>query len=187
MYTELELIAGLKERDLNVMKHLYANYYPMIRDLIQKNGGSEDDASDIFQDGMVVLYQKSQDPQFSWTSTLKTFLYAVCKNKWLMHLRKKRNKAMVDLDDNVEIMTTLNVQNELIMHEKKELMRLHFGQLGSDCQEVLRRFFDGDSLRQIAEVMNFTEAYAKKRKFICQQKLIAAISADPIYNELSAS
>ena len=73
------------------------------------------------------------------------------------------------------------------MNEKKELMRLHFGQLGADCQEVLRRFFDGDSLRQIAEVMNFTEAYAKKRKFICQQKLIAAISADPIYNELSAS
>ena len=93
------------------MKHLYANYYPMIRDLIQKNGGSEDDASDIFQDGMVVLYQKSQDPQFSWTSTLKTFLYAVCKNKWLMHLRKKRNNATLDLDDSVEVTTTLNVQN----------------------------------------------------------------------------
>lgn len=187
MYTELQLIAGLKKRDLSVMKHLYANYYPMIRDLIQKNGGSEDDASDIFQEGMVVLYQKSQDHDFTWTSKLKTFLYAVCKNKWLMHLRKKRNSETVTLTDNLEISSSLNVQDDLIMLEKKELMRMHFSQLGADCQEVLRRFFDGDSLRQIAAVMNFTEAYAKKRKFVCQQRLIQAISADPIYNELSAS
>jgi RNA polymerase sigma factor (sigma-70 family) len=187
MYTELELIAGLKERDLNVMKHLYANYYPMIRDLIQKNGGSEDDAADIFQEGMVVLYQKSQDHDFTWSSTLKTFLYAVCKNKWLMQLRKKRKSDTVTLEDSLEISSSVNVQNDLIMYEKKELMRTHFSQLGADCQEVLRRFFDGDSLRQIAEVMNFTEAYAKKRKFICQQRLIQAISADPIYNELSTS
>lgn len=187
MYTELELVAGLKERDLRVMKHLYANYFLMIRDLIQKNGGSEDDASDIFQEGMVVLYQKSQDLDFNWTSSLRTFLYAVCKNKWLMQLRKKRNSATVDLDDSVEISSTINIHHELIMHEKKELMRTHFGQLGADCQEVLRRFFAGDSLSQIAAVMNFTEAYAKKRKFICQQKLIQAISTDPIYNELKAS
>ncbi len=66
-------------------------------------------------------------------------------------------------------------------------MRKHFLRLGSKCQTVLQMFFEGESLRKIAEAMNFTESYAKKRKFVCQQRLIQAISEDPLFKELSTS
>ncbi|NND34809.1 MAG: sigma-70 family RNA polymerase sigma factor [Saprospiraceae bacterium] len=187
MYTELELINGLKKRDVIVVKHLYVTYYPMIRDLIQKNGGSEEDASDVFQEGMVVVFEKTQDKNFNWSSSIKTYLYAVCRNKWLMHLRRQRTHNTTYLQDNVEVAGDQNVQRDIVHQEKRELMRKHFGFLGDDCQTVLRMFFAGNSMRKIAQEMGFTEAYAKKRKFTCQQKLIQAISLDPLFNELSAS
>ena len=184
LYTELELVNGLKKRDVSVMKHLYVTYYPMVRDLIRKNGGTDEDASDIFQEGMVVVFEKTQDKNFSWSSTLKTYLYAVCRNKWLMQLRKKRTSNTINLPDDFEIAGDQNVQKDILDHERKNLMRKHFNQLGEACQAVLRMFFEGNSLRKISEVMGFTEAYAKKRKFTCQRKLIQSISNDPLFNEL---
>lgn len=187
MYTELELVNGLKKRDVNVVKHLYVTYYPVIKDLIQKNGGSEEDASDIFQEGMVVVFEKTQDKNFSWSSSIKTYLYAVCRNKWLMQLRRQRNRGTTHLADHLDVAEDQNVQHDIIVQEKKALMRKHFGYLGDDCQSVLRMFFAGNSMRKIAAAMGFTEAYAKKRKYSCQKKLIQAISNDPLFNELSES
>ncbi|NND07927.1 MAG: sigma-70 family RNA polymerase sigma factor [Saprospiraceae bacterium] len=185
-YTETALLGGLKQRDLKIMKYLYTEYMPMIRDHITRNGGSDQDAADIFQDGMVVCFEKCADSDFQWTSTLKTYLYAVCKNKWLMQLRKKRNRGTTSLPDNLEMSDSENIHQDIIQHEQKELMRKHFRTLGTDCQSILQMFFEGMSLRKIGETMNFTEAYAKKRKFVCQQRLIKAITQDPLHQELSA-
>jgi RNA polymerase sigma factor (sigma-70 family) len=184
-YTEQELIEGLKSRNRGIMKHLYREYNPMIVDLVTKNSGSTDDALDVFQEGMVVLYEKAADPGFEWKSTLKTFLYAVCRNKWLMQLRKRRGKATLSLEPGFEKAADEDIHRDLIQFEKRELMRKHFKQLGDDCQKVLSMFFEGKSLREIAEVMGFAEAYSKKKKFVCQKQLIEAITTDALFKEMN--
>lgn len=186
-YTEPELIEGLRTRNLTIMQYLYVEYMPMIRDFISRNGGSDEDAADMFQEGLLVCFEKTHDMDFHWTSTMKTYLYAVCKNKWLMQLRTKRNRGVTTLPENIEISSVEDIHQDIVQHEQKELMRKHFRMLGSDCQRVLQMFFEGISLRKIGEAMNFTEAYAKKRKFTCQQRLIKAITNDPLHQELSAS
>jgi len=65
------------------------------------------------------------------------------------------------------------------------VFKTHLENLGEDCQRVLKMFFAGNSLKYIAGQMGFTEAYAKKRKFVCQQKLIAAIEQDVLFRELA--
>ena len=45
-------------------------------------------------------------------------------------------------------------------------------------------FFDKMPLRKIAKKLDTSEGYIKKRKFICKEKLIKAIKADAIFNEL---
>jgi RNA polymerase sigma factor (sigma-70 family) len=185
MYNEQEIIIGLRGRNLGIMEYLYQQYYPMILDLIQKNGGTDEDASDIFQEGMIVVYEKVQDSTFEWRSTVKTYLYAVCRNKWLMELRSKRNKATTTLDDNRDISEDTSIQRDIIASERNELMRKHFKNLGKDCRQVLELFFQSKSLREIGQIMKYSEAYAKKKKFYCQQKLIQTISLDPVFKELS--
>lgn len=159
----------------------------MILDLIQKNGGTSEDASDIFQEGMIVVYEKIFDSAFEWRSTIKTYLYAVCRNKWLMELRNKRNRSTTTIDDKPDVAEDASIQRDIIASEKNELMRKHFKNLGKDCRQVLELFFQSKSLREISQIMNYTEAYAKKKKFSCQQKLIETISLDPVFKEFNKS
>ena len=70
----------------------------MIRLLIYQMGGNWEDAKDIFQDGLLELIRKSEDPGFQLTSSIKTLLYAVCKNLW--KYKSRMNHRMVALDAN---------------------------------------------------------------------------------------
>lgn len=183
MYEESELIDGLRKRDHNVMRTMYEYYFPMIEDLVCRNGGNREDAADVFQEGMVVTYEKVCSAKFVWSSTLKTYLFAVCRNKWLMELRRRRSKGTDVLSD-VTIADEGSIEKDVLRSERNALMRKHFANLGENCQKVMTLFFKKFSLREIALKMGFSEAYAKKRKFVCQQKLIALIADDPIYKEL---
>ena len=42
------------------------------------NNGNEDDAKDIFQESIIVLYEKVKAGKFELSSKLKTFIYSVC-------------------------------------------------------------------------------------------------------------
>lgn len=185
MYKEQDLIEGIKQRDGQIMHFVYVEYFPMIQDLVQKNGGTREDASDVFQEGMVVLYEKVQDRSMEWSSTIKTYLFAVCRNKWLMELRKKRirNTASV-LKETTGTLDETYIHKDIITSERNELMRKHFKQLGDDCRRILTLFFESTSMRDIGKKMGFSEAYAKKKKFTCQKQLIEAVMSDPVFNEL---
>ena len=77
-----------------------------------------------------------------------------------------------------------DTQKDWRKHEQFEIYRKHFKQLSKDCQKVLSMFLRGHLLREIAGEMGFTEKYAKKRKYLCQQHLITAIEQDALYEEL---
>lgn len=182
-YTHDQLVQGIQSSDRSTLTYIYTTWFPMIRDFIGRNAGTEEDARDIFQEGMLVLFDKVQDNEVEWKSTLKTFLFAVCRNKWLMVLRKKKARNTVaDLESVSEIES--EVAEDIEKSERYRLMRKGFDQLGNECQQVLNLFFDGHSMKEIAEKLSFTPAYAKKKKFICQKKLIDLVSADPSFQEL---
>ena len=62
----------------------------MIRHLIFRMGGDADDAKDIFQDGLAILINMADDPKYELRSSVKTLLYAVCRNQWQYRLREIR-------------------------------------------------------------------------------------------------
>lgn len=182
-YSHDELVRGIRNSDRTTLAYVYSTWFPMIRDFIGKNAGTEEDARDIFQEGMLVLFDKVQGSEVEWKSTLKTFLFAVCRNKWLMVLRKRKiQNTVADLESLSEIES--EVAEDIEKSERYKLMRKGFDQLGTECQQVLNLFFEGQSMKEIAEKLSFTPAYAKKKKFICQKKLIDLVSADPSFQEL---
>ncbi|MGI9543014.1 MAG: RNA polymerase sigma factor [Cyclobacteriaceae bacterium] len=183
-YSEQDLIVGIKDRNRDILKYLYQQYFPMIVDFVLKNSGSRDDAQDLFQEGLVVVFEKTHQEELELRSTFKTYFYAICRNKWLMVLRKKRSGPQMVVDtENFEVPAD-DTEKHWQVHEQYQVMQAHFKKLGEDCQKVLKRFLQGNSLREIAAEMGFTEKYAKKRKFICQKKLIESIEKDVLYKEL---
>jgi DNA-directed RNA polymerase specialized sigma24 family protein len=118
-YTEEQLLHGIKVRDREVLKYVNREYRPIIRLLIHQMGGSVDDAKDIFQDGMLELIRKSEDSSFQLTSSIKTLLYAICKNLW--KYKSRMNHRMVPLNpdshDGVEV-PSFEDANDLGLYEK---------------------------------------------------------------------
>ena len=49
----------------------------MVQSLIINNNGSSDDARDIFQEAVIVLYEKARTGTFELNCQLKTYLYSV--------------------------------------------------------------------------------------------------------------
>ena len=182
--TDPQILDGIRNRDRTILTHVYEHYFPMIREFIIKNSGTEEDARDIFQESLVVIFEKLKTDDVKLSSRFTTYFYAICRNKWLMVLRRNRTGPKMVVDTQLVEENHPVTSSELGKHEQYQLYRQHFKSLSDDCKKLLNYFFSGHSLREIGEIMGFTEMYTKKRKFVCQKKLITAIETDPLFKEL---
>src|SRR5882672_12578905 len=96
--SDQETFLGLKSRDNHAYEILYKFYYPSVKYFIIKNNGSIDDAKDIFQETICVLLEKVPKDDFSLTSSLKTYIFAISSNLWLRRLRDANKMIKTDLD-----------------------------------------------------------------------------------------
>ena len=177
---------GLISQDPQALQAAYQRFYPGIAQHVQAKGGRAEDAEDVFQEAMVVVFRKLQDPDFELTCSLGTFLFGVSKKIWLNQASRRGRHPVQPLDD-LEVAQAADIDTELERTERNRLFRAKLKQLGADCQKVLRLFFAGTPMTEIAQQMGYaSESYAKKRKFQCKQKLTDLIKADPRYQEMRA-
>jgi DNA-directed RNA polymerase specialized sigma24 family protein len=87
---EQELLKGLSQNDKGAIESIYKDNYGVIQHLIINNNGSEDDAKDIFQEALIVLYEKSKSGVFELNCQIKTYMYSVSKRLWLKRLQKRK-------------------------------------------------------------------------------------------------
>jgi len=181
-YTNEEIVRGIKERRSKVFIFLYEVYYPMIKSYILKNNGNELEAEDIFQDAIIIIYEKIKSEKLKLTSSFKTYFYAVCKYLWLQRLPiLKRTDLRDDREDSWDAVLG---HEEYEDYEEEKLFQYHFKKLDKDCQKILLSFFEKKPYKVIAADLNFKPNYIKKLKFICKEKLYQNIVNDPIFIEL---
>src|ERR1035437_5009620 len=188
-YSDEAIIEGLRLRKENIIKYVYKEYFSMTRHLIINNSGTGQDAEDVFQDALVIVYNRIMIDQLELNSTFKTFLYSICRNIWMQQLekRKKFKNEFVDFETITEIPEPTLEEIYDIEKKKNKLYQLHFLNLSDDCQKVIQLFLKKISLREIANIMGYkTEKYAKTRKFDCKEELKTRILNDPNYLKLYA-
>jgi RNA polymerase sigma factor (sigma-70 family) len=167
----LENIEGIRKGDTKAFRDLYVQYFGMVRYMIINNNGTEEEAKDIFQEAMVVLYEKANEENFELTSSLKTWIYAVCRNKWLKQLeKKKKNYRFTDFEQFDAVEETAEVDNAV-----HQTLRANLNRLGVGCRKLLLLFYYfKKSMDEIAVDLNYTNAdNAKAQKYKCIQKLKA--------------
>jgi len=146
----------------------------MIRNLVLTNSGSEDDAQDIYQDGIIVIYEKAKNNQLNeLICSIKTYLYSVCKNIWLKELKHRgiyvpitdTNDETVSIDDDSDEIDIISVQQEILV----KLINV----IGESCKQILIYFYwEKLSMNEIAEKMGYTNAgNAKTQKYKCIKRL----------------
>lgn len=181
---EAEIISGFISGDTQTIESIYEGYFPVVRNHILKNSGTETEAKDIFQDAVVFTYQKLKSDSLSLNCSLTTYIFAVCRNMWMNTLRKRRK--IIKWDEVPEVSEDINNDILNIIQEKSKstIFQKYFLNLGEVCQQVLRNFFLGKSMLEISELMNYSVGYTRKKKFECKKRLIEMIERDPTYQEL---
>ena len=137
------------------------------------NNGDSQDGEDIFQDGLIVLFNQARKPDFELRCTIKTYLYSVCRNLWLKKLRK--SSRVVELTESIKQFITIDESQlkTLEVTEEKEIVANYLNQLSNGCQEILKYFyFDKKKMSEIASLMGLAnEQGAKNKKSMCMKKL----------------
>jgi len=170
---EVGLLKGLAAGDRKVIEGIYKDHFNMIQSLIVNNNGSSEDAQDIFQEAMVVLYEKVRMGSFELNCQLKTYLYSVSKRLWLKRLQQNNRLLSQEIDPN----TTIPVEEEIATHEKRdaefELMSQAIQRLGEPCKSLLEAYYLRKmNMQDIALQFGYTNAdNAKNQKYKCLIRL----------------
>ena len=180
-----EILDGLRNRDTNVLDYIYKNFFHQIKVFVNQNNGSDEDAQDIYQDAVLVIYQKTKKENLTINCSFSTYLYSVCRLLWLKQLEQRKQRKMF-VEESVKFVELEDdIANLYDSNEKYKLYQDHFKKLSYNCQKILELFLARIQLKEIARILGFkSDQYVKKRKHQCKEKLIASIKSDPRFNEI---
>jgi RNA polymerase sigma factor (sigma-70 family) len=167
------LLEGLAIQDKNAIESIYKSNFTMIQNLIINNKGTLNDAEDIFQEAMIVLYQKSIDKEFQLNCQLKTYLYSVSKRLWLKKLQSIQRFG-IQADD---VEDFISVESDLQKHQQEQnqfsIMEKAMERIGEPCKSLLEAYYiHRKQMQEIANQFNYTNAdNAKTQKYKCLVRL----------------
>lgn len=170
---EKDLLEGLARNDHRSTQAIYKENYGVVQVFITQNNGTYDDARDVFQEAMVVLYENSKKPDFVLTCQIKTYLYSICRRIWFKRLQQS-HRYMAPVESIEEI---IPVEEEIEEKEKLDndfsMMDTAMKSLGEPCKSLLEAYYiQKKHMVEIATEFGYTNAdNAKNQKYKCLMRL----------------
>lgn len=182
-YNDAQIIEGILHGERKVLDFIYRRYYGKIERFLMGRGGDPDHIRDVFQEALMVIFEKISGTGLELSCTFSTYLFAVCKNIWMHDMRRRKYHLVEDsaLDRAAE-----SEETDPEMEEKvRNLFKKHFQQLSKDCRELLSLHFNRVPLADIMKKFGYSsEHYTSDRKYRCKQSLYNRIRKDPEYKEI---
>lgn len=92
------IIEGCKKGERNAQNLLFEHYQGLLFGVCLRYATNEAEAEDMFQDGMIVIYQNLY--QYRPIGSFKAWLKKIMVNNCLQYLRKRKNNFTVSYLDN---------------------------------------------------------------------------------------
>lgn len=168
-----DYISGLKTGDRKIIESIYQKHLGQLNSWILKNNGTEDDALDIFQEGIEAIIHKIYNNSLPDKLNFGGYLFTICKNKWYDKLKEKGKEEMVrkeqliryeSIADNVELMDT--DQNSIL----QTMLHDTFQFLSPTCRKLVGLLESGLTSTEVAKEMQMSNANTVyRRKFACYE------------------
>jgi RNA polymerase sigma factor (sigma-70 family) len=180
-----DLITGIRNHDSSILEHVYTTHYPIIEGYITHNQGSREQARDIFQDAMIIVYKRIKSNELELTCKFGTYLYAICKNIWMQERKKYLQRTQKLREQPLEVNDPGPADDPLLQNHLTDLFNKHFDALSKDCQKILSMYFNNFSVEDIRAAMNYKDLHhTADRKYRCKKSLINRIVNDPLFKRL---
>jgi RNA polymerase sigma factor (sigma-70 family) len=147
-------------------EELYETAFPSVARFVSKMNGSFEDAKDIFQDALVIFYEKTQRPDFRPAISSEAYLLGIAKHLWIRKFNRDHKNVPLDRFE-----AQISLDDEIRINEPK-LVRL-LESTGKKCLDLLRAFYyEKMPMRNIAHAFNFrSEHSATVQKYKCIEKI----------------
>lgn len=177
--SDAEIIAGFLSAETRAQDKAIAELEGQIKapviHYVRANSGTRQEAIDLMQEVIVVIYQLVKKPDFvlKATTKLSTLAQSIGRNLWLKVLRDKKKRAGDNIEEGmrnepVEINTALE---GLIDTEQLAAAWRAFEKLGPDCQKLLRMAIKDHKPEEISAEMGYTnEGTVRVKKHKCMEK-----------------
>uniref|UniRef100_UPI00404996B0 RNA polymerase sigma factor n=1 Tax=Fulvivirga sp. TaxID=1931237 RepID=UPI00404996B0 len=142
----------------------YQELFPVVAAYIGKRGGEMEDARELFQEALIIFYEKALEGDFHPNVSDKAYMMGIIKKLWL---KQQQNKQRLINFENFEI----SEEFELKPAVKKMLSFLR--QSGEKCMDLLQSFYyEKLSMEQVASRFGYkSERSATVQKFKCLEKV----------------
>lgn len=179
-------IDGLANNNSAVINSIYKKFVPKVIHYIKTNSGNEDKAQDVVQEIMILLFNQAKSNKLQLTCPFDAYFFLLCKRKWLNELKKLSNRTVTIADDYTSINESEQqlVEQTEAFEEKQSLFDSMFAKLGDKCQELLRLSFTIKSMEEVAEKLNVTYGYVRKKKSLCVGQLTNLVQENKSYKNL---
>jgi RNA polymerase sigma factor (sigma-70 family) len=166
------MLTQLEKEDSTSFELLYKFYYPSVATYVTNNRGNAADAEDVFQEAIIILLQKVRQKDFTLTSTLKTYLFAIAKNIWLKKLRD--NKIItVAYFEKVQQTTTSFTEEIVAEKTREEKAATWIERITENCQRILKAiFFYQEPMDSLMKKMGWKNKHtAANQQYKCIQQV----------------
>lgn len=163
------------------LNYLYDISLKKVRQYILKNNGTKEDANDVFQDAVIVLFNQIRFDKFNENHSIDAFIYSVSRNLWIDKVR--RSKKFTSYDSNSEYLNHSNDSDhleDLIQKEKSSAMQQVFKMLDEKCQKILTFvIYEKRTMKEIKDLMGYSsDDVAKTNHYRCKQYLAKLVKSN---------
>ena len=185
-HADQKYIDALLHNDSRLLAEVYERFAGKVIAFIKKNHGDESDAQDIIQETLIVMYRQAFEKKLKLTCPFEAYFFLLCKRRWLNKLKDSFNKRVTieddftSIDDRSEQMAAESERYEM----KNQLLEEKLLELGEKCQEIIHLSLKIKSMEALAEKLNVSYAYIRKKKSLCMKQLTELVRQSKMYQKL---
>lgn len=168
----LELIKSGNEQAISQIYERYRKeFFLWIKNKYQC---TDEEALDAYQESVLVMYNNIKKGKLTkFTSTIKTYLFAIGRNVILYNRRKfqRERSSITDKENSIEDKNS--VQVDLQVSERQKILIEVLNDMGNPCKSLIMLYYTENlPFKEIAKRLSYkSETVARMQKMRCLKKM----------------
>jgi RNA polymerase sigma factor (sigma-70 family) len=176
------ILDGIRRGDEGALVELFHGSERAVTSMVLRNSGTSDDARDVLQEAIVVLWERIRNGRYEQSAKLGTFVFATARNLWLQRLARRRREIPHSPDPPDVPDESGSPLDMLVESDEARLVAEALAGLGEPCRSLLLFWYWEElTLEEIAKRMGYANTdTVKSKKYQCKkglEKLLRAAGA----------
>ena len=171
----MDWITRIKTDENAALKELYTSLRnECVSWIVSKHKLDTDQAKEIFQASVIILYDNVMSGKLiRLTSSIKSYLYSICRNKALEQLRHNRKQTSFELIFHPADTSEDQSEEKQLFEQRIEAVRIAMNNMGDPCKSLLQLYYYKKlSMADITNLMGYKNAdTTKNQKYKCIKRL----------------